>query len=172
MPDSRPEPPTPEPPTPAPATREPATPVPAEAVGPFEVSADVLHEMVAHCLAALPDEGCGLVAGPPGGGAVRCYPTRNAAASAKVYTVDPGDHLRADIDAEAAGMQILGVFHSHTHTDAYPSPTDVGQAPDPEWHYLLVSLRHEVPAIRSYRIRDGNILEEPIVVTGRYNLTS
>ena len=160
MADSRPEP---------TGTAFPGTP---PAAGPFEVAAPVLHEMVAHCLAALPDEGCGLVAAAPGGAAVRCYPTRNAAASARVYTVHPGDHLRADIDAEDAGLQIVGVFHSHTHTDPYPSPTDVAQAPDPDWHYLLVSLRHEVPAIRSYRIRDGNILEEPIVVTGRYNLTS
>ena len=44
------------------------------------------------------------------------------------------------------------MFHSHTHTDAYPSPTDLGQAPDPAWHYVLVSLRHEVASVRSYRI--------------------
>ena len=67
------------------------------------------------------------------------------AASARVYTVDPKDHLRADRDAEARGLEIIGVFHSHTHTDAYPSPTDVAQAPDPGWHYVLVSLR-DTPA--------------------------
>ncbi len=75
----------------------------------------------------------------------RCYPTRNLAASAKLYTVDPSEHLRADRDAEARGIEIMGVFHSHTHTDAYPSPTDVAQAPDPGWHYVLVSLRDTHP---------------------------
>ena len=50
---------------------------------------------------------------------------------------------------------MIGVFHSHTHTDPYPSPTDVVQAPDPAWHYVLVSLRHEVASVRSYRIVDG-----------------
>jgi [CysO sulfur-carrier protein]-S-L-cysteine hydrolase len=121
-------------------------------------------QMVAHCLAGLPEEACGLLAGDPGGDVVRrCYPTRNAARSAKLYTVDPKDHLHADRDAEASGLEIIGVFHSHTHTDAYPSPTDVAQAPDPEWHYVIGSLRHSLPSTRSYRIVDGEIREEPVL---------
>ena len=53
----------------------------------------------------------------------------------------PPDHLRADRDAEGRGLEIIGVMHSHTHTEAYPSPTDVAQAPDPAWHYVIVSLK-------------------------------
>ena len=60
----------------------------------------------------------------------------------------------------------MGVFHSHTHTDAYPSPTDVRQASDPGWHYVLVSLRDTHPVVRSYRIVDGEITEEPVDVPG------
>jgi len=124
--------------------------------------------MVAHCLAGLPDEGCGLLGGEPSSGSVvRVYPTRNVAASAKLYTVDPAEHLRADRDAEAAGLEIIGVFHSHTHTDAYPSPTDVAQAPDPTWHYVLVSLRLASPVVRSYRIVDGAVTEEPVMLDPR-----
>jgi proteasome lid subunit RPN8/RPN11 len=123
----------------------------------------VHDQMVAHCLTGLPDEACGLLGGDLATGrAVTCYPTRNLAASAKLYTVDPKEHLRADRDAEAAGYSIIGVFHSHTHTEAYPSPTDVAQAPDPEWHYILVSLRDIQPMVRSYRIVDGVIDEEPV----------
>jgi [CysO sulfur-carrier protein]-S-L-cysteine hydrolase len=123
------------------------------------------NQMVAHCLVGLPDEACGLLGGDPDSGrVVTCYPTRNLAASAKLYTVDPKDHLRADRDAEANGFSIIGVFHSHTHTDAYPSPTDVAQAPDPGWHYVLVSLRDIRPVVRSYRIVEGKIEEEPISV--------
>jgi proteasome lid subunit RPN8/RPN11 len=70
----------------------------------------------------------------------------------------------ADRDAEAQGLTILGVFHSHTHTPAYPSPTDVDQAPDPGWHYVLVSLADQAPVVRSYRIVEGNITEEPVVL--------
>ena len=119
--------------------------------------------MVAHCLDGLPEEACGLLGGHlETGEAVTCYPTRNLAASAKLYTVDPKDHLRADRDAEASGTSIIGVFHSHTHTEAYPSPTDVAQAPDPQWHYVLVSLRDIQPVVRSYRIVEGTIAEEPV----------
>lgn len=129
----------------------------------LRLPADIHAQILAHCLAGLPDEACGLLAAEPGDDAVRrCYPTANAAASAKLYTVDPKDHLLADRDAEAAGLEIIGVFHSHTHTDAYPSPTDVAQAPDPAWHYVIVSLRHAVPALRSYRIVDSEIHEEMV----------
>ena len=79
----------------------------------------------------------------------------------------PQDHLRADRDAEDRGLAIVGVMHSHTHTEAYPSPTDVAQAPDPDWHYLIVSLRQPEPVLRSYRIADGNIAEEPVVLIDR-----
>ncbi len=121
--------------------------------------------MVAHCLGAFPEEGCGLLGGDPATGVVgTCYPTANAAASARIYTVDSRDLLRADRAAEARGESIIGVFHSHTHTDAYPSPTDVDQAPDPSWHYVLVSLRDTVPSVRSYRIVGGEIAEEPVTV--------
>ena len=129
---------------------------------------DRYEQMVAHCLSGLPDEACGLLGGVAATGEVTaCYPTRNAAASAKVYTVDPRDHLRADRDAEAAGNAIIGVFHSHTHTDAYPSPTDVAQAPDPSWHYVLVSLRDTQPVVRSYQIEGSVVTEEPLVVIPR-----
>ena len=121
--------------------------------------------MVGHCLDGLPLEACGLLGGQPNPArALVCYPTGNAAASAKLYTVEPRDFLRADRDAEGRGMEIIGVFHSHTHTDAYPSPTDVAQAPDPGWHYVLVSLRDIAPVVRSFRIVDGKITEEPIVL--------
>ena len=92
--------------------------------------------------------------------------TANAAASAMVYEIDPKEMLRVDRAAQEVGADIMGVFHSHTHTDAYPSPTDVAQATDPGWHYVLVSLRDTQPVVRSYLIREGAITEEPVEVPG------
>jgi len=128
----------------------------------------VREQVVAHCLAGVPEEACGLLGGSPEGDdvqAVICWAARNLAASSTLYELDPADHLRADREAEGKGLEIVGVFHSHTHTEAYPSPTDVARAPDPEWHYLLVSLADEEPVLRSFHIRDGQITEEPIEVT-------
>ena len=86
--------------------------------------------MIAHCLVTYPEEGCGLLVGDQATGTVASVrPTRNIAASAQVYTVDPREHLRIDREAEASGQEVIGVFHSHTHTDAYPSPTDLARLP-------------------------------------------
>jgi proteasome lid subunit RPN8/RPN11 len=140
-----------------------ARPVTSPAV--LRLTVDVYQRMLGHCYDGLPLEACGLLGGDPATGkATRCYPTANDAASARVYTVNPKDHLRADRDAEAHGLEIIGVFHSHTHTEAYPSPTDEAQAPDPTWHYVLVSLKDGEPVVRSYRIVDGNTAEEPVVL--------
>ena len=131
----------------------------------LRLPSEIHLQMVGHCITGFPEEACGLLAGDPDSGEVTlCYPTRNAAASATLYTVDPRQHLQADRDAEARGASIIGVFHSHTHTDAYPSPTDVAQAPDPSWHYVLVSLRDTQPVVRSYRIVGEAITEESVVV--------
>ncbi|MGH9087417.1 MAG: Mov34/MPN/PAD-1 family protein [Acidimicrobiales bacterium] len=131
----------------------------------LRLPSEVHGRILAHCYEGLPQEACGLLAGRPDGDLVStCYPTGNAAASARVYEVEPRDLLRADRDAEARGLSLVGVFHSHTHTDPYPSPTDVAQAPDPTWHYVLVSMRHELPVMRSYRIVGGKISEEAVVL--------
>ncbi len=133
------------------------------------LAVDAASEMIGHCLDGFPLEACGLLVGAQDAGAgpsrvARCIPARNAAASARVYTVEPSDLLRADRQADEMGAELIGVYHSHTHTDAYPSPTDVSQAPDPGWHYIVVSLRDVEPTVRSYRIRDGRIEEEPVTL--------
>lgn len=131
----------------------------------LRLTRDVYEQMVSHCLDAYPLEGCGLLAATsPDSTVVTCYPTRNIAESSRVYTVDPGDHLRIDRSAEEAGLQIVGVFHSHTHTPAYPSPTDVSQAPDPSWHYVLISLARARAEVQSFRLVDGAIDREQLVV--------
>jgi proteasome lid subunit RPN8/RPN11 len=136
--------------------------------GRLVLPAAIRDEMVAACLDEYPLEACGLLGGvedPAGASSITAsYPAHNAAASSRVYTVEPRDLLRADRAAEAAGVALLGVWHSHTHTDAYPSPTDVAQAPDPDWHYVLISLRDDEPVVRSYRIRDGRPEEEQVVL--------
>jgi [CysO sulfur-carrier protein]-S-L-cysteine hydrolase len=124
--------------------------------------------IVGHCYDGLPNEACGLLVGPLGGNGeptgvvTAARPCRNSDASAVTYTVDPRDMLAAMRAAEARGDEIMGVWHSHTHTDPYPSPTDVRQAADPAWMYVIVSLRDQVPMLRSYRIRAGDIAETSV----------
>lgn len=124
--------------------------------------------IVDHANAGLPDEACGLLAGVLDSDMVdEVYPCRNEAEPEKrsvLYKLHSVDSLHAHRDATSKGMEIIGVYHSHTHTHAYPSPTDLAQAPDPAWHYVLVSLQYPTPVVRSYRIVDGVIAEEPLVL--------
>jgi [CysO sulfur-carrier protein]-S-L-cysteine hydrolase len=123
--------------------------------------------ILGHAYDGLPDEACGLLVGDLGTGLVaRFEPTANEARSSKLYTIPARDFLRIDRAAEDGGLAVIGVVHSHTHTDAYPSPTDVAQAPDPSWSYVIVSLRDAAPVLRSFRIVDGRITEEQVVVDG------
>jgi proteasome lid subunit RPN8/RPN11 len=124
-----------------------------------------LELIVDRCLTEYPLEACGLISGPEGSSVAETFhPCVNVAASAKVYSLDPMEHLRIERAVEDSDGEIIGVVHSHTHSEPYPSPTDVAQAPDPGWHYVIVSLKREAPEVRSYRIIDGEILEEPIDV--------
>jgi [CysO sulfur-carrier protein]-S-L-cysteine hydrolase len=139
----------------------------------LRLSVSQYEQIVGHCYQGLPDEACGLLGGPVGsvggrreatGYVSAVYPAVNADASARTYTVDGRDYLRASRDAEGRGDEIIGVWHSHTHTDPYPSPTDVRSAVDPMWVYVIVSLRDESPMLRAYRIRDDAIAECQVVL--------
>ncbi len=122
--------------------------------------------IVATCIRALPDEGCGLLLGSASGPdavVADVVPSQNVSYSAKVYEIDSRVLLKAYRRADDEGFEVLGVFHSHTHSEAYPSPTDIDQAPDPAWHYLLVSLRDLPTVLKSYTIVEGVVSQEDVV---------
>ena len=130
---------------------------------PLTFSQQAYAEMIAHAYAGYPLEACGLLVGS-GSRVDRFVPCTNEAASARIYSIPGKEMLRAERQAEDDGLAVIGVFHSHTHSEPYPSPTDVAQAPDPEWHYVIVSLKREAPETRSYRIVDGQISSVPVAV--------
>lgn len=123
--------------------------------------------MLAEAWDAYPLEGCGLLIGPGGGDRVeRFVPIRNEAESSRIYRLDGGQYARAAMAADDDGLDIVGVMHSHTHTAAYPSPTDVAEASKPlvpaDWHWVIVSLAWGFPELHSFRIADGGIEEEQV----------
>jgi proteasome lid subunit RPN8/RPN11 len=119
--------------------------------------------ILATCIRALPNEGCGLLLGTSDGVVREIAASRNVADSAKVYEIDPRVLLRAYRRADEEDLEVLGVFHSHTHSEPYPSPTDVRQAPDPSWHYVIVSLRDTPADLCSYRVVDEVVSAEPVL---------
>ncbi len=129
------------------------------------IPTSVLKKIAALAMTENPLECCGFLTGELGSNvALEFHACRNTAQSKIIYTVDPKEHLRIELDAEARGLAIIGVVHSHTHTEPYPSPTDVAQAPDPAWHYVIIGLKRDAPETRSYRIVDGQISESQIIL--------
>ena len=134
-----------------------------------------LHDaIVAHARADHPDEACGVVAGPAGGGRPeRFIPMLNAARSPTFYEFDSGDLLKLYREMDDRDEEPVIVYHSHTATEAYPSRTDVSYASEPGAHYVLVSTAdsgsEEGPfQFRSFRIVDGEITEEDVEVVESY----
>ncbi|MDO8484038.1 MAG: M67 family metallopeptidase [Candidatus Limnocylindrales bacterium] len=131
---------------------------------------EIREQIVASARAEYPNEMCGLIVGDApvadGGRALRFEPTRNKAASPYRYEIDPDDLLRLTIATDDADEVFWGIVHSHTHTPAVPSPTDVGLAFYPDSLYLLVSLADDPldtqtggPGVRAWRIVHGEIHE-------------
>lgn len=148
------------------ASPAPAHPGPATAALP----AAMRDALIAHARAEYPNECCGLIVGTApaaeGGVALRFEPTRNAAASPYRYLIDSADLFRISLEADDADQAIWGIVHSHTHSPARPSPTDVGAAFYPDALYLLVSLADEeadqstgLPGVRAWRIVGGAVHE-------------
>lgn len=131
---------------------------------------DLIDAMVAHARADHPDEACGIIAGPEGSDTPeRFVPMLNAARSPTFYEFDSGDLLRLYRDLDDRDEVPVVIYHSHTATEAYPSRTDVAYASEPEAHYVLVSTRETGTEdgpyeLRSFRIVDGQVTEEPVSV--------
>ena len=140
----------------------------------------VAHDLlVAHALGGFPDEACGLLGGEVRSGvdpeglpiaSVDVFvPTRNHDASSRTYTIGPEGFLAADRALDPLGLSVVGVAHSHTHSEAWPSATDVDKADNPlleGWHYVIVSLRDATPVLRSFLLDGRQVREERVVTSG------
>jgi [CysO sulfur-carrier protein]-S-L-cysteine hydrolase len=127
---------------------------------------DLVEAIVAHARRDHPDEACGVLAGPVGSDrAERFIPMVNAARSPTFYEFDSMDLLKLYRELEGNDEVPVVIYHSHTATEAYPSRTDISLAAEPDAHYVLVSTRDpEEYELRSYRIVDGVVTEEPVDV--------
>ncbi len=122
-----------------------------------------LEEIVAHALEEAPNECVGLLFGR-NGRVERVWRGTNIDRSPYTYQLDPVEQLRAFQEMEGAGLELVGIYHSHTASPAYPSKTDVAKAYYPDAVYLIVSLQQIPPVVRGFRIRDGQVTEEDVIV--------
>lgn len=136
----------------------------------LSIDRETYDAIVAHAKRDHPDEACGVVAGTAGSDLpTRFVPMVNAAGSPTFYEFDSQELLALYREMDDRDEEPVVIYHSHTATEAYPSRTDINLAMEPEAHYVLVSTRehgnNEGPVeFRSYRIVDGVVTEEDILV--------
>ncbi|MBI2955012.1 MAG: M67 family metallopeptidase [Chloroflexi bacterium] len=121
------------------------------------------QEIIEHARVEKPNEACGMVAGVRGR-AVKIFRGTNVDANRRVrYSMDPKEILKVWKEIDDNDWELLCIYHSHPHTQAYPSATDVSLAFYPESTYVIVSLMdQDNPVMRAFRIVDGQINEEEI----------
>ena len=142
----------------------------------FELPRPLYDEIVLHAREGLPYEACGVIAGDDGR-PVQVYRMRNAEESPVVYRFDEREQLAVFDEVEEKGWDLLAFFHSHTHTEAYPSPTDRAHAhwrdpitgeetpTYPETRYLILSLAEQEPVLRAFQFQAGEAVEEDVRIT-------
>jgi len=68
------------------------------------------------------------------------------------YVIDPREQLKVFRSIDAAGEELLGIYHSHPVSQPYPSPTDRAEAHYTDVVYVLVSVRTAKPEVAGFRI--------------------
>lgn len=135
----------------------------------LQIERQFVDEMIAHAREAMPHECCGILAGA-GGDVSKVYRMTNVEASPFRFSMDPLEIMKVDQEASELGWELAVIYHSHTHSEAYPSDTDVRIAGGtnelwPDVRYILVSLMdQENPSVRLFSIDQGNITEAPLQV--------
>ncbi|MGE0067149.1 MAG: Mov34/MPN/PAD-1 family protein [Solirubrobacterales bacterium] len=125
----------------------------------MKISQALIDEMVAHAREDLPNECCGMIGGV-GGEATSVIRVENSAASPLRYEMDPQAQYNALKAIEDGGAELLGIYHSHTKSAAYPSQTDVNQAVAwPEQVYVIVSLAEEEADVKAFLLKDLKIAD-------------
>jgi [CysO sulfur-carrier protein]-S-L-cysteine hydrolase len=126
----------------------------------MKITQALIDEMVAHAREDLPNECCGMIGGRAGE-ATRIVRVENSAASPLRYEMDPQGQYNALKGIEDAGEELIGIYHSHTRSAAYPSQTDVNEAVMwPEQAYVIVSLENsEAPDVKAYSLKDMKIAD-------------
>lgn len=124
------------------------------------LSQEHFKQILDHARVEAPNEACGLLAGVDGR-VTQVLPAANVAENPRVkYLMAPQDQLRHFQAIEEQDLELLGIYHSHPNSPAYPSPTDLEMAYYPEAVYGIVSLMHsEHPVFRTFCIVDGEIRE-------------
>lgn len=130
----------------------------------LKIKKDLFEQIVRHCNQEFPNEACGLLAGKEGI-VEKAYETVNVDKSPESFFMDPKEQLKITKEIRNLGLEMLGIYHSHVASEAYPSSHDLRLAFYPEASYAIVTLKdRNNPRIRSFKIVEGKITEEEVKI--------
>lgn len=122
----------------------------------------LFEEILSHLDREYPNEGCGLLSGKEGE-ALRVHPIRNTEQSPVSYRMDPREELEFFREIRKDNLGLVGIYHSHPASEAYPSETDKALAVYEEAFYLIVSLKERKrPVARAFWLRERKIEEDKL----------
>jgi len=124
-------------------------------------------EMLEHCKSEHPHEACGILAGKDKL-ITKVYTMTNTSENPETcYLMDPQEQLKVFKEMRNSGLEMLGIYHSHGASSAYPSPRDVEMAFYPEAICVIVSLTDpQKPEVGSFKIVEGKIEKEELILSG------
>ena len=129
----------------------------------FRLEKRYAEDIIAHARAEAPLECCGILAGTDDK-VLKLYRTTNSQKSPLRYNVEPNELLRIYRELDEKDWQLLAIYHSHPHSEAYPSLTDIKLAQCLDVLHLIVSLRETVPVVRAFWLSGGQVKEETVSI--------
>lgn len=127
----------------------------------------IIEKIIDHAKKEYPCECCGFLSGQDKQ-VSEFYMIGNDDQSRKTYFMNPKELLAAQKDMREKKNELIGIYHSHPHTEAYPSKTDIEKAhwPDsdlplfPGTLYVIISLEDQKdPVIRAFDINKDSVKE-------------
>lgn len=129
----------------------------------LQIQQQIIDDLFDHAKTGLPEEVCGYLAGTDSQ-VVKHFRLTNIDHSNEHFSFDPKEQFQAVREARKLGLDILANYHSHPETPARPSQEDIRLAYDPNISYVIVSLAAELPDVKSFRIKNGEVEKEEIQV--------
>lgn len=131
----------------------------------MHITREQLEELIAHARLEKPKEACGILAGKNGKVAA-VYRGTNVDQNPNIrYMMDPIEQYRVLRQIDDDGLEVVGLYHSHPQSAAFPSATDKKLAFFPDAVYVIVSLMDdERPIVRGYNIVEDRVTEVDLLV--------
>jgi proteasome lid subunit RPN8/RPN11 len=130
----------------------------------IQIPGEIYRRMIEHAKQESPLECCGILSGKAQT-VERAFELQNAEKSPTRYSMSPSDQLRVFEEMEKESLEMIAIYHSHTHTIPFPSETDVKLAFYPDISSVIISLKDEKdPVVKAFQIRKEAIYLEEIQV--------